>query len=77
MEQYSNEKSFSDGQIYLQIRHYQSLPDEFAEKRWRSYLTPDKWKILRRFLEHNLAKKLDTLRPIPGMWGQAGDRDTA
>ena len=70
IEQYSNSANFSDGEIYLKIRHYQSEPNVFAEKRWWSYLSPSKRKDLKLFLKDvDLTAGYDALRPIRGLWG--------
>jgi hypothetical protein len=69
IEQYSNSANFSDGEIYLKIRHYQSELNFFAEMRWWSYLLKGKKKDLKQFLDSALAAGFEDLRKIPGVWG--------
>jgi hypothetical protein len=69
-EQYQNSANFTDGEIYLKIRHYQSKADSFAEGRWWSYLSLRKQQDLSSFLKNTiLASALETLRVIPGVFG--------
>jgi len=70
IEQYLNSANFSDGEIYLKIRHYQSEPNVFAESRWWSYLSKSKQRYLKLFVKHStLAAGFDALRVLPALFG--------
>jgi hypothetical protein len=73
-DEYSNSINFSDGEIYLKLRQYNTLTDRlegtlFAEKCMMSRLSKDKRKDLKLMLKNkSLIVALDALRVFPGVW---------
>lgn len=69
LDEYSNEKPPTDGQIYRKIRQYESEHNARFRKRWWSRLTPNKEKRLKALLAHEeFRDAFDKLLPIPGLW---------
>lgn len=73
-DEYSNSINFSDGEIYLKLRQYNTLTDQsegthFAEKCMMSRLSRDKRKDFKLMLKNkSLIAALDALRVFPGVW---------
>ena len=69
-EEFSNEASPSDGQIYCKIRQYSRQNNAVAERQWWAHLgSENKRRDLRRLLRHErYTAALDTLLEIPGLW---------
>ncbi|KAI3573907.1 hypothetical protein IWW34DRAFT_854835 [Fusarium oxysporum f. sp. albedinis] len=73
-EEYSNSINFSDGEIFLKLRHYHDNANKktgtvFAEKRMWGRLSRDKQKDLKQLLNNELIlARLDALRIIPGLF---------
>ncbi|KAL4899385.1 hypothetical protein BDW74DRAFT_171560 [Aspergillus multicolor] len=69
VEEYSNEKPPTDGEIYRKIRQYDSEHNSRFRKRWWSRLTPNKEKRLKALFAHDeFRDAFDKLLPIPGLW---------
>ncbi|KAL4984462.1 hypothetical protein BDW68DRAFT_180652 [Aspergillus falconensis] len=69
LEEYSNEKPPTDGEVYRKIRQYENEHNTRFRKRWWSRLTPNKEKRLKALLAHEeFRDAFDKLLPIPGLW---------
>jgi len=70
VEEYSNEKKPTDGEIYRKIRQYHFQQNLHFEWRWWSRLSPHGKRCLKQLLRHEeLTAALDALREILGLWG--------
>ncbi len=69
-EQYENAIPWSDGDIFLKIRFYQTVhKDELMEGKWWARLSPSKQRGLRQVLAHHeLRGAFDRLIVFPGLW---------
>lgn len=62
-------RQFSDGEIFLRVRHYQKIDDSDSENEWLARLTEGKIKNLKRLLRNPvLLAALDRLLVFPGLW---------
>ncbi|KAL3469007.1 hypothetical protein BJX99DRAFT_268801 [Aspergillus californicus] len=69
IEEYSNEKPSTDGEVYRKIRQYESEHNARFRKRWLSRLSPNKEKRLKSLLAHEeFRSAFDQLLSIPGLW---------
>jgi Protein of unknown function (DUF3723) len=70
VEEYTNERQPSDGEIYRKIRQYQQEHNARFQKRWWARLSPNKAKRLRQLRKNiDISSAFDALLPIPGVWG--------
>ncbi|KAH3206082.1 hypothetical protein KXW62_003601 [Aspergillus fumigatus] len=70
LEEYSNEKPPSDGEVYWKIRQYDSEHNARFRKRWLSRLSANKEKRLKALLAHDeFRDAFDELLAVPGLWG--------
>jgi hypothetical protein len=68
-EEYLNEKSPSDGEIFYKIRHYNLANDEANELKWWARLTETKRKDLKQLMrDTRYASAFDSMLPWPGLW---------
>ena len=71
IDEYANEKSPSDGEVYRKIRQYQHEHNAPFQKRWWSRLSDNKAKRLRQLMSPDnvdICASFDALLPIPGLW---------
>jgi hypothetical protein len=71
IDEYTNEKQPSDGEVYRRIRQYQHEHNARFQKRWWSRLSENKAKRLRQLTspDHvDLCSAFDALLAIPGLW---------
>lgn len=68
MDEYSNEKDSSDGEVYLKVRQYQYEGNSHFEKRWMARLSPNKSKRLRQLSSRvDIRAAFDRLLMIPSL----------
>ncbi|KAL4783681.1 hypothetical protein BJX76DRAFT_244044 [Aspergillus varians] len=68
MDEYSNEKDSSDGEVYLKVRQYQYEGNSHLEKRWMARLSPNKSKRLRQLSSRvDIRAAFDRLLMIPSL----------
>ncbi|KAL4960565.1 uncharacterized protein BDV14DRAFT_192865 [Aspergillus stella-maris] len=68
VDEYSNEKVPSDGEVFLKVRQYQGEGNSQFEKRWISRLSPNKAKRLRQLSSRlDIRAAFDRLRTIPAL----------
>jgi Protein of unknown function (DUF3723) len=70
-EEYSNEATPSDGEVYRKIRQYQYEASARFEQRWLARLSENKQKRLRQLSQPenaSIRSAFDALLPIPGLW---------
>ena len=66
-EQYTNQREYSDLEVYYHIQQYHSTGNVFAEGRWRARLSANKQRNLKQFLKHHLlSAALNRVLAIPG-----------
>ncbi|KIW86662.1 uncharacterized protein Z519_12717 [Cladophialophora bantiana CBS 173.52] len=66
-EQYTNQRVYSDLEIYYNIHQYHKEGNVFAEGRWRARLSPNRQRNLKQFLKHSmLPAALNEVLTIPG-----------
>ncbi|KAJ9607023.1 hypothetical protein H2200_008095 [Cladophialophora chaetospira] len=66
-EQYTNQREYSDLEVYYHIQQNHSTGDVFAEGRWRARLSVSKQRNLKQFLKHHmLSAALNEVLTIPG-----------
>ncbi|KAJ6102590.1 hypothetical protein N7486_005017 [Penicillium sp. IBT 16267x] len=71
IDEYSNEKMPSDGEIYRKLRQYQNEHNAPFQKRWWARLSENKAKRLRQLMSPDnvdICAAFDALLPIPGLW---------
>lgn len=69
LEEYSNERPASDGEIYRKLRQYESEHNARFRKRWWSRLSENKEKRLKALLDHDdFRDAFDKLLVVPGLW---------
>lgn len=69
IEEYTNERQPSDGEIYRKIRQYQQEHNARFQKRWWARLSANKAKRLRQLQKNiDISSAFDALLPIPGVW---------
>jgi hypothetical protein len=70
IDEYSNEKQPSDGEIYRKIRQYEQEHNARFQKRWWAKLSDNKAKRLRQLSDNiELREAFNALLSIPGLWG--------
>ncbi|OJJ51872.1 hypothetical protein ASPSYDRAFT_110874, partial [Aspergillus sydowii CBS 593.65] len=68
VDEYSNEKIPSDGEVYLKVRQYQNEGNAHFENRWMARLSPNKVKRLRQLSSRTEVRAaFDRLRMIPAL----------
>lgn len=68
-EDYCNEKSHTDGEIFLKIRIYHHEHKKDSESKWWARLTESKRKDLRQLLrDERYAQAFDAMLLWPGLW---------
>ncbi|KAF4210314.1 hypothetical protein CNMCM5878_004631 [Aspergillus fumigatiaffinis] len=68
VDEYSNEKVPSDGEVYLKVRQYQQEGNARFEERWMARLTANKAKRFRQLNSHvDVRAAFDRLRVIPAL----------
>ncbi|QGA15968.1 hypothetical protein EYB26_003635 [Talaromyces marneffei] len=70
-DEYANEATPTDGEVYRKVRQYQYEASARFEERWLSRLTENKQKRMRQLSqrENSLTRSaFDSLLPIPGLW---------
>jgi hypothetical protein len=68
-EEYNNEATPSDGQIYYKMRLYHFQRNFSMEMRWKARLRGSREGYLLTLLNHGaLAEAFDALLDIPGLW---------
>ncbi|KAF1948546.1 hypothetical protein CC80DRAFT_556252 [Byssothecium circinans] len=69
VEEYSNEKKPSDGEIYCKIRQYEQERNLCFKNRWKARLSDHGRRALRQLQDHEeLTAAFDDLLGIPGLW---------
>lgn len=71
VEEYSNEKKPTDGEIYRKIRQYEGEDNEAFRERWFVRLSrsnQDRLDQLDNKRNRRLRRAFDRLLPIPGLW---------
>ncbi|KAB8212841.1 hypothetical protein BDV33DRAFT_231343 [Aspergillus novoparasiticus] len=71
IDEYSNEKAPTDGEVYRKIRQYQHEANALFQNRWWTRLSPNKAKRLRQLTSPDnthLCAAFDALLAIPGLW---------
>lgn len=71
LEEYSNQKKPTDGEIYRKIRQYEGEDNEAFRERWFVRLSPsnqDRLDQLDNKRNRRLRRAFDRLLPIPGLW---------
>ncbi|EQL28304.1 hypothetical protein BDFG_08923 [Blastomyces dermatitidis ATCC 26199] len=71
VDEYSNEKPPSDGEVYQKVRQYQYKANARFEERWKSRLSSNKAKRLRQLSSPahvDVCAAFDALLAIPGLW---------
>ncbi|KAF4765573.1 hypothetical protein HAV15_003280 [Penicillium sp. str.  len=71
VDEYANEKTPTDGDIYRKIRQYQNEHNAPFQKRWWARLSENKAKRLRQLMSPDnvdICAAFDALLPIPGLW---------
>ncbi|EED20933.1 conserved hypothetical protein [Talaromyces stipitatus ATCC 10500] len=69
IDEYSNERQPSDGEIYRKIRQYQQEHNAPFQKRWWARLTEEKARRLRQLSDNaELCSSFDAILGIPGLW---------
>ena len=70
IEEYSNEKRPSAGEIYRKIRKYHFQGNVTFERRWKTWLSCHEAKNLNRLLQRDQwTAAFDDLLDITGLWG--------
>ncbi|CRG91095.1 Titin [Talaromyces islandicus] len=70
VEEYTNERQPSDGEIYRKIIQYQREDNAHFQNRWWARLSDTKAKRLRALRNNiELSTAFNALLPIPGVWG--------
>ena len=68
MDEYSNEKVPSDGEVYLKVRQYQYEGNARFEERWMARLTANKAKRFRQLTSRSdVRAAFDRFRTIPAL----------
>jgi hypothetical protein len=68
VDEYSNEKVPSDGEVYLKVRQYQQEGNARFEERWMARLSANKAKRFRQLNSHvDVRAAFDRLRVIPAL----------
>ncbi|KAI9768256.1 MAG: hypothetical protein M1840_005086 [Geoglossum simile] len=68
-DEYSNSRKPPDGDIYRQVRAYQSRSDKSGELKFLARLSPNKRKAMKQLQKRDwLANALDKLLPYHGLW---------
>jgi hypothetical protein len=68
VDEYSNEKVPSDGEVYLKVRQYQQEGNARFEERWMARLSANKAKRFRQLNSHvDVRAAFDRLRIIPAL----------
>jgi hypothetical protein len=66
-DQYSNQRQYSDLEIYYNIRKHHKQGDVYAEGRWRARLSANKQTRLTQFLKHDVLRaSLEEVLTMPG-----------
>ncbi|OJD10549.1 hypothetical protein ACJ73_09760, partial [Blastomyces percursus] len=71
VDEYSNEKPPSDGEVYWKVRQYQYEANSRFEERWKSRLSSNKAKRFRQLSSPahvDIRAAFDALLAIPGLW---------
>ncbi|KAA8642578.1 uncharacterized protein ATNIH1004_011523 [Aspergillus tanneri] len=69
VDEYSNEKAPSDGEVYRKIRQYQQEANSRFEKLWKCRISSNKNSRLDQLSSRtDLRAAFDALLPIPGLW---------
>ncbi|KUL83669.1 hypothetical protein ZTR_11069 [Talaromyces verruculosus] len=69
IDEYSNERQPSDGEIYRKIRQYQQEHNAPFQKRWWARLTEEKARRLRQLSDNaEICSSFDAILGIPGLW---------
>ncbi|PGG98898.1 hypothetical protein GX51_06545 [Blastomyces parvus] len=71
VDEYSNEKPPSDGEVYRKVHQYQYEANSRFEERWKSRLSSNKAKRLRQLSSPahvDVRAAFDALLAIPGLW---------
>ncbi|KAH6703055.1 hypothetical protein BKA61DRAFT_660971 [Leptodontidium sp. MPI-SDFR-AT-0119] len=70
IEEYSNEKPPTAGEIYCKISQYRRERDLYSERRWWSHLSKRETRCLNGLFRHpELHTGFDDLLDLPGLWG--------
>ncbi|KAI1906769.1 hypothetical protein LOZ65_006832, partial [Ophidiomyces ophidiicola] len=70
IDEYSNARPPSDGEVYRKVRQYQHEANSRFEERWISRLSANKVKRLRQLNSHtHVRAAFDAMLAIPGLWG--------
>lgn len=68
VDEYSNEKAPSDGEIYRKVRQYEYEANVYFKKRWMARLSSNKAKRLRQLDSHDEVRAaFDALLTIPAL----------
>jgi hypothetical protein len=68
VDEYSNEKIPSDGEVYLKVRQYQYEGNAHFENQWMARLSPNKVKRFRQLSSRTEVRAaFDRLRMIPAL----------
>uniref|UniRef100_A0A093UMF8 Uncharacterized protein n=1 Tax=Talaromyces marneffei PM1 TaxID=1077442 RepID=A0A093UMF8_TALMA len=70
-DEYANEATPTDGEVYRKVRQYQYEASARFEERWLSRLTENKQKRMRQLSQRensSIRSAFDSLLPIPGLW---------
>ena len=71
IEEYSNERKPTDGEIYRKVRQYEREGNSLLRRRWLSRLTQskqDRMKQLNQETNEQVRGGFDRLLVIPGLW---------
>ena len=69
-EEYFDDETPDDGEIYRRIRRYQWSGDPSFESHWWGYLSPHRKRNVKQlFRHHELTAAFDALLDLPGLWG--------
>lgn len=68
IDEYSNEKAPSDGEVYRKVRQYEYEANPYFKKRWMARLSSNKAKRLRQLESHDdVCAAFDALLQIPAL----------
>jgi hypothetical protein len=70
-DEYANEATPTDGEVYRKVRQYQYEASARFEERWLSRLTENKQKRMRQLSQRensSIRSAFDSLLPITGLW---------
>ncbi|KAJ6081405.1 hypothetical protein N7499_006279 [Penicillium canescens] len=71
IDEYCNEKTPTDGEIYRKIRQYQHEANAHFEKRWKARLSPNKLKRLQQLESHDdVRAAVNSLLALPALLEQ-------